>query len=293
MADSNAPELSGTIATVDFIRHRNALLVRADLCPLFTDHYLHLADHKLHYTPEQDAVFRDALAAFALHCASRPLYEHIAWTINLQQPLVNIFLAGDNEDCTITGRLFTENVKQAAQNIFYSDSVPRRGAAAHRSVVNFTGANLFAAAQAYYAASEQRLVRYFHAREDEFAMLVSHPDCDLAWFHAAEGAGGSVQLQSETGASTAGIAAARSQRSSGPLRRPSAPTPRACSGTANPSVCSARAARPRTRSPGRRWKPTWRRLPGVASEPGAPPGRGARPLRLAGGGPPAHHHLIP
>ena len=198
MADSNAPELSGTIATVDFIRHRNALLVRADLCPLFTDHYLHLADHKLHYTPEQDAVFRDALAAFALHCASRPLYEHIAWTINLQQPLVNIFLAGDNEDCTITGRLFTENVKQAAQNIFYSDSVPRRGAAAHRSVVNFTGANLFAAAQAYYAASEQRLVRYFHAREDEFAMLVSHPDCDLAWFHAAEGAGGSVQLQSET-----------------------------------------------------------------------------------------------
>lgn len=198
MSDSNAAELSGAMFTVDFIRHRNALLVRSDLCPLFTDYYLHLTDHHLHYNPEQDAVFRDALAAFALHCASRPLYEHIAWTINLQQPLVNIFLAGDNEDCTITGRLFIENVKEAAQNIFYSDSLPRRGAAAHRSVVNFSGADLFAAAQAYYLASEQRPVRFFHAKEDEFAMLVSHPDCDLAWFNSAGSARGPVLTPAET-----------------------------------------------------------------------------------------------
>ncbi len=198
MAENEPGEAGGANFMVDFIRHRNALLVRADLCPLFTDYYLHLADHKLHYSPEQDAVFRDALAAFALHCASRPLYEHTAWTLNLQQPLVNIFLAGDNEDCTITGRLFTENVQEAAQNVFYSDSLARRGAEAHRSVVNFNGASAFAAAQVYYAASEQRPVRYFHFREDEYAMLVSHPDCDLAWFNSAAGADATTLARTQT-----------------------------------------------------------------------------------------------
>ncbi len=186
MSEDLAGEPSGTEATVDFVRHRNALLVRADLGPLYMDYYLHLADHHLRHTPEQDAIFKEALAAFALHAASRPLNEHIAWTINLQEPRLNVFLAADNEDFTITGRLFTENVKEAPRNIFYNDSLARRGAEPRRSVVNFNGAGIFAAAQTYYRASEQRPARYFHLGDDEYAMLASHPDCDLAWFEATE-----------------------------------------------------------------------------------------------------------
>lgn len=114
--------MNGATVTVDFVRHRNALLVRADLGSLLTDYYLHLADHQLRYTPDQAALFKTALAAFTLHCASRPLNEHIAWTLNFQDPRLNLFLTGDNEDCTVTGRLFTENVREAQRTYFSATS---------------------------------------------------------------------------------------------------------------------------------------------------------------------------
>ncbi len=188
MPEEPSPETAGTVVTLDFVRHRNALLVRADLSSLFTDYYLHLADHKLRYTPEQDVIFKHALAAFTLHSASRPLNEHLAWTLNFQEPRLNLFLAGDNEDCTVIGRLFTENVRPAEHNTLYSDILARRGAEPRRSVVNFFGSDAFAAAADYYARSEQRPVRYFALGGDEHAMLVSHPDCDVAWFSSVDAA---------------------------------------------------------------------------------------------------------
>lgn len=189
MADDDRAELTGTEVTVDFVRGRNALLVRADFSTLYTDYYLHLADQKRRYAPEQDVIFKDALTAFTLHCASRPLNEHLAWTINLQAPLMNVFLAGDNEDCLVTGRLFTENVRTAAQNIFYSDTVPRRGAEKRRSVANFAGAEIFRAVETFYAASEQRPARVFHLGDDRFALLISHPDCDEVWVQGVDAEG--------------------------------------------------------------------------------------------------------
>lgn len=186
MPGQPAHEQNGALVTVDFVRHRNALLVRADLGPLFTDFYLHWADHKLRHPPEQAALFRTALAAFTLHCASRPLHEHIAWTLNFQEPRLNLFLAGDNEDCTVTGRLFTKNVREAAENVFFSDIVPRRGVEPRRSVVNFTGGDVLAAVAGYYARSEQQPVRLFELGGDDYVMLVAQPDCDLAWFAAVD-----------------------------------------------------------------------------------------------------------
>jgi len=188
MADEKSNEPAGAIVTTDFVRHRNAVLIRSDLGPLFTDYYLHLADNNLRYTPEQDTIFKNALAAFTLHSASRPLNEHLAWTLSFQEPRLNLFLAADNEDCTVVGRLFTENVREAEHNTFYSDIMARRGADPRRSVVNFFGSDAFVAASDYYARSEQRPVRYFHLAGDEYAMLVSHPDCDAAWFGTVDGA---------------------------------------------------------------------------------------------------------
>ncbi len=184
--------------TVDFIRHRNAMLVRADLGALFTDYYLHLADHQLRYTPEQAALFKAALAAFTLHSASRPLNEHLAWTLSFQAPRLNLFLAGDNEDCTVTGRLFTENVRAATDNVFYSDIMPRRGIESRRSVINFQGADLFAAVEAYYARSEQQPARLFELGGDEYALLIAQPDCDLAWFSSVDAEGVRNPAASET-----------------------------------------------------------------------------------------------
>jgi len=188
MAEDQTAEMNGTRVTVDFVRHRNVLLVQADLGPLFTDYYLHLADHHLRYTPEQAGLFKSALAAFTLHCASRPLNEHLAWTMSFQEPRLNLFLAGDNEDCTVVGRLFTENVRVAPENVFFSDIVARRGAEPRRSVVNFHGSDVLAAVTGYYARSEQRPARFFDLGEDHYALLLAQPDCDLPWFSAVDAA---------------------------------------------------------------------------------------------------------
>jgi molecular chaperone Hsp33 len=199
MPDSiHEPIPNGAEVTTDFIRHRNVLLVRGDLSPLFVDYYLHLADHKLRPEPTQDRLLKEAIAAFALHCASRPRNEHLAWTIGLQNPRVNVFVVGDNEDCTVTGRLFTENVREADRNVFFADLMPHRGAEKRRSVVNFDGSDIWAAVENYYKTSEQRTARYFDLGEDHYAMLISHPDCDEAWLREIDLAGVKALAESET-----------------------------------------------------------------------------------------------
>lgn len=185
MADAQpAGDASGAVVTADFVRHRNVLLVQADMGPLFVDYYLHLADQSLRYAPAHDALLKQMLVAFTLHCAARPRNEHLSWTVGLQDPRLNLFVTGDNEDCTVAGRIFTENVREAPQNVFYSELMPGRGAEKRRSVVNFDRADLFAAAEAFYETSEQRPARYFDLGEERYAMLLSHPDSDEAWLRS-------------------------------------------------------------------------------------------------------------
>ncbi len=172
---------AGLEVRTHFVRSRNALLARADFGDLFVDYYLHLGAHQLKPAPEHDAMFKRALGAFVLHCASRPWNELTAWTINFQEPRVNLFLTGDNETGAVTGRVFSENVKELPENVFYSDVV-RGSQPKRRSVVNFAGADPIVAVEKFYAQSEQRGARYFQLAEEDWAMLSEHPDCDLAWF---------------------------------------------------------------------------------------------------------------
>ena len=164
-----------------FVRNRNVLIARAGFGDLYVDYYLHLGANQIQAAPEHDAIFKRALAAFTLHCASRPWKEMTAWTINFQQPLLNVFLTGDNETGAITGRVFSENVREMDRNIFFSDLV-QVGQPKRRSAVNFTGSDPLTAVEAYYAQSEQRPARYFQIAEEEFVMVSAHPDCDVAWF---------------------------------------------------------------------------------------------------------------
>ena len=174
------PAESGLEVRTYFVRNRNVVLARADFSELYVDYYLHLAAQRIKPLPEHDAMFKRALAAFVLHGASRPWDELTAWTINFQEPLVNLFLTGDNETGAVTGRIFDENVKVLPENLFYSDVVrgrePKR-----RSTVTFAGSDPMMAVEKLYAQSEQRTARYFQLGEEEFALVTEHPDCDLAW----------------------------------------------------------------------------------------------------------------
>jgi molecular chaperone Hsp33 len=164
-----------------FVRKRNALIARVDFGELFVDYYLHLSSNQIKVAPEYDALFKRALAAFTLHCASRPWNEMTAWTINIQQPLVNLFLTGDNETGAVTGRVFDENVKEGPENLFFADVV-RGNQPKRRSAVTFDQADPILAVEKFYLQSEQRGARYFQLAEESFALVTEHPDCDLDWF---------------------------------------------------------------------------------------------------------------
>lgn len=168
-----------------FVRGRNALVARATFSELYVDYYLHLGAHGVKPPEALDAAFKRALAAFVLHCASRPRNEITAWTINLQEPRVNLFLTGDNQIGTVVGRVFDENVKELPENLFYSDVI-RGGQPKRRSVVSFTGGDPVTGVEEFYARSEQRPVRFFQLAEEEFALVSEHPDCDQAWFAALD-----------------------------------------------------------------------------------------------------------
>lgn len=185
MPETTPPNLAdpGLLVTTHFVRSRNALMARADLGDLYVDYYLHLSQQQMRPSPEVDAMFKRGLAAFVLHCASRPRNEMTAWTVNFQEPMVNLFFAGDNETGTVTGRAFEENVKELPENLFYADTV-RTGQPMRRSTVTFEGADPIAAAEKFYVQSEQRRARYFQLNEEEFTMVSEHPDCDMAWMEA-------------------------------------------------------------------------------------------------------------
>lgn len=174
---------SGLEVRTWFVRERNALLAQADFGPLYVDYYLHLADHGVRPEPAHDAMFKRALAGFVLHCASRPWNEITAWTINFQNPLVNLFLAGDNEEGSVTGRVFTDNVREMPENLFFADVIRGRGEK-RRSSVSFVGNDPLVAFEEFYGRSEQRGARFFDLGEECFALVSEHPDCDLEWFAA-------------------------------------------------------------------------------------------------------------
>lgn len=163
-----------------FARGRNAMIARAEFSELYAAMYLHRMDNGIEVPKDCDVLLRDALAAITLHCASRPRSEAAAWTVNFQSPKVNIFASGDNRTGQVIGNALTDNVRDAIQNVFYADTIeglqpPRR------SVIDFEGADFFAAAEKFYDQSEQRLARFFRYDEEDIVLITAQPDCDEDW----------------------------------------------------------------------------------------------------------------
>lgn len=178
---------AGVTVKNTFVRHRNVLLSEADFAPIYVDYYLHCKDQKIRLTPELDTLFKEMLAAFTLHCAARPRNEVLAWTVRYADPLVSLFLAGDTELGTVTGRTFTENIREEGGNEMYQE-LKRPGKPLHRSIVDFEGQGAVAPVERFYAQSEQRPGRLFLTGGDRALLVTAHPDFDEEWFHALDAA---------------------------------------------------------------------------------------------------------
>ena len=86
MSDSYPSEEPSFSIVSSFVRERNVLFAMANFSPLYVDYFLHLKDNRIEIDAETDELLKRGLAAFALHCVSRPRNEVLAWTINFQIP---------------------------------------------------------------------------------------------------------------------------------------------------------------------------------------------------------------
>jgi molecular chaperone Hsp33 len=168
-----------------FAGGRNALVARAEFSELYAALYLHRLSCGTGLEASIDQLLRDALTAVTLHSASRPWKETVAWTVNFQTPLANVFVSGNNRLGTVVGNVFTENVKTATNSLFYADIVAE-DAPPRRSVVSFFGEEFFPAVESLYLKSEQRLARFFRYEEEDFVMVSAQPDADLEWLRSLD-----------------------------------------------------------------------------------------------------------
>jgi len=173
-------DLSVVEVRCEFVRGRNCLLVRGQFSPLYMDYYLHLMQHGLKYADEPDLMLKDTLAALALHLASRPQDEGCAWTINLHNPLLNLFVTGGSRPGRVTGRIFTEDVKDSGKSLFIAQTT-RPHMQPRQSMIEFQGTDLLAAVEHFYTQSEQRPTRLFRLPDEHFVQISAEPDVDLAW----------------------------------------------------------------------------------------------------------------
>lgn len=170
-----------------FVRHRNALLLRGQFTPVYTDYYLHLMRHQIRPPVELDQMLKDSLAMLALHLVARPWAETVAWTANLRAPRINLFVTGGSVDESITGRVFTEDVREPDRNFFYAQTTAA-GAAPRLSTLEIMGKDPIAWVSQYYDQSEQRPARAFRLEDENFALITAQPDCDLEWLESLDAA---------------------------------------------------------------------------------------------------------
>ncbi len=168
-----------------FVRHRNVLMVQADLSPIFTDYYVHLMEQKIKYSPELDRQMKDFLAALSLHLVARPWAETTAWTANLRAPRVNFFVTGSCTHELITGRLFTEDVREPDRNLLYSQTtVP--GKKPRVSTIEVEDNNPLQWLDHYYEQSEQRPGKCLDLGEDQYVLFAAQPGYDQEWFDSLD-----------------------------------------------------------------------------------------------------------
>jgi len=181
MSQMLEPDLSVVEPRSYFVRKRNALLVRGRFSPLYLDYYLHLMQHGIQHAEPLDQMLKDALAALTLHLCSRPHDEIAAWTIHVKYPRrANLFVTGTTHPGRVTGRLFTEDVKQDGEALFIAQAT-RANQPTRQSMIEFHGEDIFTAVEEFYTTSEQRRTRLFRLPDEEFMQISAEPDCDEGW----------------------------------------------------------------------------------------------------------------
>lgn len=177
--DPAPPEDSTRIESI-FVRHRNVLMLRGHFPDIYTDYYLHLMQYGLKYPEQLDQALKDLLALLTLQLVARPRSETTAWTINLRAPRVNLFVTGSSKQGQVTGRCFTEDIREPDRNLFYTQTTVD-GREPSLSSIEVEGLDPLRWIEALYAQSEQRPGRAFRLPDETFVLIAAQPDFDAEW----------------------------------------------------------------------------------------------------------------
>ena len=168
-----------------FVRQRNVLMLRGHFPGIYTDYYLHLMQHGLKFPESLDVPMKEMLAMLTLHLVARPWAETIAWTVNLRAPRVNFFATGSSLHEQITGRCFTEDVREPDRSLLYTQTTVK-GKEPRTSTIEVEGTDPLVWIESLYEKSEQRPCRAFRLPDENFVLMAAQPDFDPEWFAALD-----------------------------------------------------------------------------------------------------------
>ena len=155
-------------------REHEAIFARGDFSSLFSA----WLDHVRLWDSEPDGLssimMRQALGGAALYLSSRPRDESIAFTLNIDKPPMNVFVTGSSKSCTVTGRVFTENVATTGGSRLFVQST-REAGRDFTSVIDVEGVDVLLIFEQFCSRSDQTAARFFEITDDEFLMVASLP----------------------------------------------------------------------------------------------------------------------
>jgi hypothetical protein len=169
-------------------RTHHAVVARGRFDGLVRAYESHCREVGLVVAAQDLGMMPKALAAATLHLALLPPDQFCSFTLNLLDPDVNLFLAGDNNEFQVTGRVYTENVRTAETNRLYIETQRPKHEPA-RSVVDFSGRDVFEAFREYYRRSLQMRARLFDLGADEVVLIQGLPMVDEPWLVQLDVAG--------------------------------------------------------------------------------------------------------
>ena len=124
---------------------------------------------------------KDSLAVRPLHLTARPWSDSIAWTVNLRAPRINLFVTGSSNEAYVTGRIFTEDIREPDRNFFYSQTTTPDSPEPSTSTMEVEGRDPISWISQFYDQSEQRPARAFRLPDENFVLIAAQPDADLEW----------------------------------------------------------------------------------------------------------------
>lgn len=166
-------------------RTRDVVLAHGDFSQLsdaFSTHIKRFGSDDSDVTLEMATA---GLAATSLHLACRPPDEFSAWTLNLDNPPLNLFFAGDNNEFKVTGRVFTRDVKTVGINrLFHESQRPKKKPT--QSMVDVKGRDVLSMYEQFYLKSDQLKTRLFALPKQRFVFIQGLPRVDRDWMDALD-----------------------------------------------------------------------------------------------------------